>query len=61
VVRQVFRVGDLNVIRPGDYHRIAEVRPNTWTLFFTGKKIGSWGFLTEQGHVDHERYLCRTI
>lgn len=29
------------------FHRIKEVQPDTWTLFFTGPKRHSWGFYVE--------------
>jgi|GEM_PF-2682765 len=49
--------GSGNLLRAGDYHRIASVLPNTWTLFITGKRASSWGFATPQGHVDHRAYF----
>lgn len=39
------------------YHRIDQVLPQTWTLFFAGKRSRSWGFLTPKGHVDFREYL----
>jgi hypothetical protein len=52
------RPGATNLLRAGDYHRIRTVRPNTWTLFVTGKRASSWGFwLPERGHVDYKAYL----
>ncbi len=45
-------------LRPRDYHRIDYVRPNTWTLFVTGRTTpDGWGFLTPEGHVDSREYL----
>jgi hypothetical protein len=41
---------------PTDYHRIADVDPDTWTLFYTGQNCMPWGFLvpgdTRPKHVD---------
>lgn len=39
------------------YHRIALVEPGTWTLFLTGPRTQSWGFITENGFVDYEEYF----
>lgn len=38
-----------------DYHRIEIIRP-CWTLFVVGPKTRSWGFLTEEGWVEHRQY-----
>ncbi len=40
-----------------DYHRIVSVKPNTWTLCFSGAREASWGFLVDGSHVDHTEYL----
>ena len=34
-----------NDLGPGVFHRIVHPTPGTWTLFFHGKRIKSWGFL----------------
>lgn len=39
------------------YHRIALVEPNTWTLFFVGPRVQSWGFKVGERHVDQQEYL----
>lgn len=52
-----YKHGDLNVLRRGDYHRIASVEPNTWTLFLCGRVVGDWGFLSDGKHVPHVEYL----
>ncbi len=42
----------------GQYHRISEVPPNgVWTLFITGKKRGTWGFLVNGQKVPWRTYL----
>ena len=38
--------------RPGCYHRITTVQPNTWSLFFAGRRLRSWGFLIGWRHED---------
>jgi hypothetical protein len=44
--RRWLGVGRLNVLRPGDFHRV-ELRENrpAWTLFVHGPKVRQWGFL----------------
>lgn len=42
------------------FHRV-ELDPragDVWTLFIMGRKLGSWGFLTDRGVVDHDTYLA---
>lgn len=45
--------GQLNVIGPDDYHRVAELHGDeTWTLFLVWPRTRSWGFwLPSRGHV----------
>lgn len=45
--------GQLNVIGPDDYHRVAELHGDeTWTLFAVWPRTRSWGFwLPLRGHV----------
>lgn len=38
-------------------HRIREVKPGTWTLFFRGPKKRHWGFQTENGWKQWLHYL----
>ena len=40
-----------NYIRGFDFHRIASVKPGTWTLFIHGKRVGGWGFLLVEERV----------
>jgi len=43
---------------PNDLHRI-ELNPQAgecWTLFIPGKKIRKWGFMTDDGWIQHENY-----
>lgn len=42
----------------GQYHRISEVSPGgVWTLFITGRKRGTWGFLVKDKKVPWRTYL----
>ena len=42
----------------GQYHRISEVSPGgVWTLFITGRKRGTWGFLVNGNKVPWRTYL----
>lgn len=44
----------------GQYHRITEVSPGgVWTLFFTWKYQGTWGFLVDGQKVPWREYLAR--
>lgn len=49
------RAGRINMIRGGDFHRILEAHPETWTLFIHGRRVKSWGFLKyiKFKHVPH--------
>lgn len=52
-----FQPGDWNLLKPTDYHRLEDVRPGTWTLFFASwREKREWGFLTANGHVDWRAY-----
>lgn len=45
-------------LRFGEYHQITEVSPDgVWTLFVTGKKRGTWGFLVDGAKVNWRTYL----
>lgn len=37
--------GRLNRLGPRQYHKILSVCPETWTLFFHGRRVKKWGFL----------------
>lgn len=50
------RVRWWNTLDTYDYHRIVSVKPNTWTICFSGTRERSWGFLVDGRHVDHEEY-----
>lgn len=52
-----FRAGQLNVIRPDEYHRIVEVLPGTWTLVIGGRRFREWGFWVRGKHIAEAAYL----
>lgn len=55
------KVRFLNILRTNQYHRIVKVKPNTWTLTFTGRRLPrGWGFLVHHFHMDHKEYLGTT-
>jgi hypothetical protein len=44
----------------GEYHRICEVPADgVWTLFFTWKKQGTWGFNVSGLKVPHRQYVAK--
>lgn len=45
VWRRVVRPGAVNVIRANDFHKVELRGGPAWTLFVTGPKAQSWGFL----------------
>lgn len=46
-----------NFISGDDYHKITQLYGDTWTLFVTGPKRSSWGFLKDGVHVPWKKYL----
>ncbi len=54
---QRIRRWHVNLLRLHTFHRIVDVRPNTWTLFVGGPVRRGWGFLTPAGRfVEHDEY-----
>ncbi len=50
-----YRAGSIVRLPLHTFHRIFQVEPNTWTLFFHGRNTGrSWGFATARGFVRHD-------
>lgn len=50
--------GDTAALGFGQYHRINEVSEGgVWTLFVTGRKRGTWGFLVDGVKVPWRKYL----
>lgn len=39
-----------------DFHRIDTLHGPTTTLVFVGRKVQTWGYLTQDGFVDHNTY-----
>lgn len=50
-----------NYIRGFDFHRIASVKPGTWTLFIHGERLGGWGFLFETPYPEAPEPGTQTI
>lgn len=50
--------GDTARLRFGEFHRITRVSAGgVWTLFVTGKKRGTWGFLVDGSKKPWRQYL----
>lgn len=50
--------GDTAAIKHGEFHRIALVPTGgVWTLFFTWRYRGTWGFLVDGAKVPYREYL----
>src|SRR5215208_5010349 len=57
--RQAFWRGTRNRIDDhGTFHMITYVTPMTWTLVTAGKRVDSWGFMSEDGFVDHKEWFA---
>lgn len=56
----VLRPGDTATINFGEFHKITHVAPGgAWTLFITGKYIGTWGFLVNGRKIPWREYEGR--
>lgn len=52
------RAGATASLEYGEYHRITKVSPGgVWTLFITGRKRGTWGFLVNGKKVQWRKFL----
>lgn len=52
------RAGETATLKYGEYHRITKVGPGgVWTLFVTGRKRGTWGFLVNGKKVQWRKFL----
>lgn len=59
IVTRRTRFLSVNFIRGTDYHRVAELHGETWTLFLAGPKTSSWGFwVPGTGHVPWREFLA---
>lgn len=58
LLRKRRQAGDTAPIRFEQYHRIDEVSDGgVWTLFFTWRHLGEWGFLVDGNKVPWRTYL----
>lgn len=44
---------------PNFYHRVELINGPVWTLFITGPRLKSWGFLCPKGHVDFKEVISK--
>ena len=54
-----FTVLDINKKRAEDLHRLDLNHGPVWSLLWSGRKRRDWGFMTDEGWVDHNTYLDR--
>lgn len=50
-----------NFLTRRDYHRVLELHGDVWTIFVTGPRQQSWGFLVDGKHVDYRDYFKKEI
>ena len=53
----VHRAPAINFIRHSDYHMVTELYGRPLTLFITGPKVSSWGFLVNNVHIPWKKFL----
>ncbi len=53
------RVGDVNALDAGTFHRVAHVEPNTWTVGIVGERVQDWGFMVDGEVVPWQHYFAR--
>jgi hypothetical protein len=52
--------GSLVVRKTTDFHKLRLIGGSAWTLVLTGPRSpGLWGYLTDEGWVDHKTYRAR--
>lgn len=51
--------GDINDLRPTDFHRVAHVMPGTWTLFAAGPRAQEWGFLDGETFTPWREHIAK--
>lgn len=50
--------GDSHEIKHNTFHRVARLyEDDAWTIFITGPRRGSWGFMTKHGFVNWETFI----
>jgi hypothetical protein len=56
------KVGDTATLKFNEYHTVTEVSPGgVWTLFFTWKYQGGWGFWVDGKKVPYREYLEKKL
>jgi hypothetical protein len=56
--KRTLSMGHGRLIRRGQFHKITTLFESpTWSIVFTGKRSGTWGFATPDGFVDYKTYL----
>jgi hypothetical protein len=53
---EIQTAGSFAFRRPTDRHKIVSVMPDTYTLFFYGRKVQWWGFYTPAGKIYWKDY-----
>lgn len=54
---RTMKAPSIHVVRLTDFHKVKRLlRVPTWTLLFIGGNEHDWGYMTENGYVDHEAY-----
>jgi hypothetical protein len=57
-VYEILRVAPaINFIRHSDYHMVTDLIGKPLTLFITGPKTSSWGFLVNNVHIPWKKFL----
>lgn len=51
----------INIIKGGDFHRILDCVPETWTLFIHGPRVKGWGFLEHHPAGEAWNYMNHAI
>lgn len=55
-------IGDTATLKFNEYHTVTEVSPGgVWTLFFTRKYQGGWGFWVDGKKVPYREYLEKKL
>lgn len=53
-----FRPGMINSLKADDFHWVELITDEVWTLFLSGKRVQTWGFMTDKGFVDYQTYIA---
>jgi hypothetical protein len=49
VATTTYKVGDINVLEPATFHRVASIEEDTWSIIKVGPKVQDWGFKGQSG------------